>query len=75
MLKNFQQLFFLISGMAIFIVLSGQPSKNNVAPDRPVPVLLSKRMDSLRKADDLAEWLYTYSEYVDTNPRKTHHFT
>jgi CHAT domain-containing protein len=70
MRKNSQRFLFLISSLAILVILSSQLEKNNAGPDRSLPAPLLKRLDSLRNADSLAEWLYTYRAYVYQDPAK-----
>ena len=50
---------------AVLFVITGQTNKD-VEPSKPPK--LSQHLDSLRKADNLTEWLYSFSEYVDTDP-------
>ncbi len=68
MWKNLRQLIFLLFSLAILFILSGQSVNNNSTPDQSLPPDFSKHLDSLRNADDLTGWLYTYREYVYADP-------
>ena len=64
--KSLLLLCFWITAGIIFILLSGQSQKN---ADKPgLPSALSYKLDSLRNADDLNTWLYTYRTYVYEDP-------
>ena len=68
MLKIFRKLFTWIWRAAILFGISGQANKPDLLYDPSLPPKLSQRLDSLRGADDLAEWLYTYRDYVNEDP-------
>ena len=65
--NNLRHLLFLISAGGVLFIFSGQ-SANPSAKDQSLPTGLSKHLDSLRTADDLTGWLYTYREYVYADP-------
>ena len=66
--KNLRQLLFLISAGAILFILSAQSVNNNSTPGQSLPSVMVQQLDSLRSKDSLAEWLYTYREYVYADP-------
>ena len=68
--NKLRQLLLLISAGTVLFILSGQSPKNDPAKHQLLPTDLSKRLDSLRNANDLAGWLYTYREYVYEDPVK-----
>ena len=70
MLQHFRKLFILISALAVLFILSGQTTSNNTGKNQLLPTSLSNRLDSLRNADNLAAWLYSYREYVYEDPAK-----
>ncbi len=69
MLRNVYQLFILIVCLAIFMVIPGQTADDK-DPGQQLPVQFKQRLDSLRRADDLTSWLYSYREYVYEDPGK-----
>src|ERR1051325_1748612 len=55
----------LMTFIVIFLfIISGQAIKDS----SQLPATLSHRLDSLRKEDNLTDWLYTYREYVSEDP-------
>src|SRR5690349_20621225 len=44
------------------------PANGQTAADTLLPLRLSNHLDSLRKADNLEEWLYSYTELVQQLP-------
>ena len=55
------------SAVALLLILSSQ-STGTLKTDQSLPPGLSKQLDSLRHADNLAEWLYAYRVYVYDDP-------
>jgi hypothetical protein len=70
MQKSFHQFLFWISCPVIFLIISGQSAKDIGEQDQQLPPQLEQRLDSLRKKDNLSEWLYIYREYVYADPVK-----
>ncbi len=71
MQKRGYQFFIGISCLAVFIIISAQ-STNEIKNDeqQQLPAEFIHQLDSLRKADNLAEWLYSYRAYVYEDPAK-----
>jgi hypothetical protein len=70
MQKNAYQFFIIISCIAVFIIISAQSTNETNKTDAQLPAEFVHRLDSLRKADNLAEWLYSYRAYVYEEPTK-----
>lgn len=70
MKKKVCRLLALISYGVILIIISAQSGKESTIQVDLLPGSLKFRLDSLRKADDLAGWLYSYREYVYEDPAK-----
>ena len=70
MQKYFYHFFTGIIFLAVFIIISAQSTTEINKTDQPLPASLVKQLDSLRKADDLTNWLYSYREYVYKDPAK-----
>ena len=72
--KYFRQLFLRLSGPVILIVLTGQSIHNTPRADSSLQVhhtlqeRFTKRLDSIQQTGDLAEWLYSWREYVEEDP-------
>jgi len=52
--------------ITLLIALWAQPTKNT----NQLPADISLKLDSLKKTDNLTEWLYTYRAYVTEDPVK-----
>ena len=70
MQKKSYQFFIGISCLAVFIIISAQSTNEINKTDQQLPGEFVQRLDSLRKADNLAEWLYSYRSYVYEDPVK-----
>lgn len=68
--KNLRHFLLLISSVAVIFIFSSQSEKDIRSSDQPLPLPVSKRLDSLRRTDNLAAWLYTYREYVYEDPAR-----
>ncbi len=58
----------LISALIVFFILTAQTPTNSSNHELTIPDSLSKRLDSLRNADNLQEWLVNSIEYLDNKP-------
>ena len=70
MQKKSYQFFIGISCLAVFIIISAQSTNEINKTNQQLPGEFVQRLDSLRKADNLAEWLYSYRSYVYEDPVK-----
>ena len=70
MQKYFYHFLTGITCLAVFIIISAQSITQINKTDQPLPAALVKQLDSLRKADDITNWLYSYREYVYKDPAK-----
>lgn len=53
--------------LAVFVIVSAQSGSQLKSVDR-LPASLVRQLDSLKRADDLYGWLYSYREYVYEEP-------
>lgn len=68
--KKLYQIFIGVSCLAVFIIITSQSTSEIKNAGQQLPVELVYQLDSLKKADDLAGWLYRYREYVYEDPVK-----
>jgi CHAT domain-containing protein len=67
----------LLPVLLISVVVSLQAQSLKNAPtdkNHPLPAAFSQRMDSLRKSDNLEEWLYEWMDYVKEAPEVRSYF-
>ena len=67
--KAYQFLIGIIS-LVVFIIISAQSTTEIKNAGQQLPAEFVNHLDSLRKADDLTTWLYSYREYVYEDPAK-----
>lgn len=65
-----RRFIFLLFSLAILFLFQGQTTKDAFTPDQSLPTGISKRLDSLRRADDLEQWLYACMGYEENNTAK-----
>ncbi len=70
MQKRVYKWFFSISCVIVFIIISAQSTNEIKKTDDRLPAELKQQLDSLRKADDLAGWLYGYRAHVYEDPQR-----
>jgi CHAT domain-containing protein len=70
MQKYFYHFFTGIVSLAVLIIISAQSTTEINKTDQQLPAAFINKLDSLRKADDLGNWLYSYREYVYQDPAK-----
>ncbi len=70
MQKKLYQFFIRLSCFAVFIIISAQSTTEIKNTEPGLPPELIHQLDSLRKDDDLAGWLYNYRAYVYEDPAK-----
>ena len=70
MQKSLYQFFICVSCLAVFIIISAQSTTEIKNTESGLPLELNHQLDSLRKEDDLAGWLYDYRAYVYEDPAK-----
>ncbi len=63
-----KKFFFLLFVPFILFVILGQTAKDVPLPYPSLPTSLSRHLDSLRKADNLGEWLVSWLEYLEDEP-------
>jgi len=68
--KRAYQFFIGISCLAVFIIVSAQSTNEIKNYNQQLPAEFIYQLDSLRKADSLEAWLYSYREYVYEDPVK-----
>ena len=68
MLKIFRKLLAWICCFAILLGTTAQVTKPGSTVGTSLPSKLVQTLDSLRRADNLTEWLYTYRDYVNGDP-------
>jgi tetratricopeptide (TPR) repeat protein len=60
----------LLFTSTLLFILTGQTNRPFAGRTTTLPQNISQHADSLRRADNLTEWLYTYIDYIDTDPVK-----
>ena len=70
MQKKAYQFFIGILSLVVFIIISAQSNNEIKNNDQQLPAAFLHQLDSLRKADSLEAWLYSYREYVYEDPAK-----
>ena len=70
MQNRFYKGLFSISCVIVFIIISAQSTNEIKKTDDRLPAELKQQLDSFRKADDLAGWLYGYRAYVYEDPQR-----
>lgn len=61
-------ILILFSYVALFPVCGQTAADTSIVSGSPLPPPVAARLDSLRKADNLEEWLYSYTEYFQQSP-------
>lgn len=65
-----RQLSALIVTLGLTCIIWGQTAKNVSSIGQGIPPEIARQLDSLRKADNLAQWLYTCMDYKEADVNK-----
>jgi CHAT domain-containing protein len=65
-----RQLFALIIALGLTCTIWGQTARNISSIGQGLPPELVRQLDSLRKADNLTQWLYTCMDYKEADVSK-----